>query len=338
MGRQALARLIVAAAIQITGPSLLDILSITGVIFALIAAGFATVRGGLFSSGDMTVLGRFVVNLALPALIFRAISTRSLGEIANTGYLLAYLIGSLAVFALGYAWSRRAAGAGPMPATFNAMGMSCSNSGFIGYPLLLLALPSVAQTALALNMVIENLVMIPLILILAEKAGSREASGAQLVRRIGGRLVQSPIVLALVAGLTVSLLGLGMPPVLDRSVAMLASASAPLSLVVIGGTLAGLDVAGIDRGVFAVVAGKLLVHPVAVAVALLGLSMLGLGPGDDRLVAAAILMASTPAMSIYPIIAQSYGEPRVAALAMFVMTALSFLTMSVGLAILLPML
>ncbi len=46
--------------------------------------------------------------------------------------------------------------------------MSASNSGFIGYPVAAMVLGSPAAMFLALNMLIENLLIIPLALTLAE--------------------------------------------------------------------------------------------------------------------------------------------------------------------------
>ena len=103
---------------------MLEILSITGVIFVLIGLGFGSVRLKVFSSADMTVLGRLVVQFALPALIFRAVSTRTLAEIAVPGYLGAMLLGSVAVFWSGFLWSRRISGQNAGGSTFSAMGMS----------------------------------------------------------------------------------------------------------------------------------------------------------------------------------------------------------------------
>jgi hypothetical protein len=45
-------------------------------------------------------------------------------------------------------------------------------------------------------------------------------------------------------------------------------------------------------------------------------------------------MAAMPAMSIYPILAQSYGQQRTAALALLMMTGLSFFSISAALALL----
>jgi malonate transporter len=161
---------------------MLDILAITSPIYAIILLGFATTRMGLFAKADMRVFGKFVVNLALPALIFRALSQRQFGEIFNQGYLLAYLGGSLATVALGYLWSRRVAGLHPVRSTFYAMGMGCSNSGFVGYPILLLTFAPMAGVALALNMLVENLVIIPLLLLQAER-GRGGAGGWAILRQ-----------------------------------------------------------------------------------------------------------------------------------------------------------
>ena len=46
--------------------------------------------------------------LALPALIFRAVTARDLAEVIDPPYLAAYLGGSLLSLGLGYGLSRRA--------------------------------------------------------------------------------------------------------------------------------------------------------------------------------------------------------------------------------------
>ncbi|MFD1795041.1 AEC family transporter [Paracoccus aurantiacus] len=316
---------------------MLEILSLTSVIFILIATGYLAVRSGKFTAGEMATLGKFVVAFAIPALIFRALSSRPLGEIFDAGYIGAMLGGSLLVFAFGYVWARRVGGASAEASTFSAVGMSCSNSGFVGYPLLLMALPQVAQTALALNMVVENLVMIPLALVMAERAqGGGATSGARLAGQIALRLLRNPIIIALILGMIVSVAGLRMPAVIARPIDIMASASAALSLTAIGGALAGLPLRSINASVLSVVIGKLLLHPLAVGAGLVVMSATGFGVQDDNLAAAAIIMASMPVMSIYPILAQRYGEGQNAALALLVMTAASFVTITLVLAIMLP--
>jgi malonate transporter len=216
------------------------------------------------------------------------------------------------------------------------MGMTCSNSGFVGYPVLLMALPEVAPTALALNMIVENLIMIPLVLVLAERSAGTPPKGGRLATEFAWRIIRNPIVVALVLGMIVSVSGIPVPLLIAEPVDVLAGASAALSLVVIGGTLAALPLSSLNGSVIPVVAGKLLLHPLAVGACLAVLSVAGLGTGDATLSAAAVLMASMPAMGIYPILAQRFGEERSASLAMFTMTVLSFFTISAAMAIVLP--
>jgi malonate transporter len=295
------------------------ILAVTGPIFALIALGWAVTRTGLLDSGTIRALGRYVVTLALPALIFRAVTAREIEDLVDLPYLAAYLAGSLAVFGLAFALARRRGGA---VATFRAMGSACSNTGFIGYPILLIALPTVADAALAINMIVENLVMIPLILILAERGRAEGPALGRILRRLS----TNPIILGLVAGLAMAFSPFSVPTVLAQGVNLLAMSSAAVSLIVIGGNLVDLPRTAVAGGVAAVVAGKLLAHPLAVAGAFALFGALGFSL-DGELVAAGILLAAMPAMGVYPILAAQYGEGPPAAVAMLTMTVLSFFTL-----------
>jgi hypothetical protein len=210
------------------------------------------------------------------------------------------------------------------------MGMSCTNSGFIGYPVLQMTLPAVAGTALALNMIVENLVMIPLVLALAER-GRAASSGGALAPVVLRRLAGNPIVLSLIAGLGVAVAGVGLPAVVVQPLDVLARSSAAVSLIVIGGSLVGLPKGGLRAAVMPVVLGKLLLHPLLVGLFLLAPPLVGWPPVKHDLVIAGVLMASVPAMGIYPILAQRYGVGQVAAVAMLAMTVLSFFTISAAL-------
>ena len=207
------------------------------------------------------------------------------------------------------------------------MGMSCANSGFVGYPVLLLTLAPVAGVALALNMLAENLVVLPLLLVLAERGRGRgnawQAFGQSLAK-----LARTPLFIALFLGLAVSLSGWQMPAPLTQTVGMLAAASGALSLVVIGGALSGLPLAGMGGRVVPIVVGKLLLHPLLVWLSLLALPSVGLPPLAPPLHSAAILMAAMPMMGIYVTLAQAHGQEDFSAAAMLAATVASFATVS----------
>ncbi|MBD1549230.1 AEC family transporter [Roseibium aggregatum] len=307
---------------------MLNVLTISGTIFALIAAGYFAVLKNVFAAPELRVLGKYVINFAVPALIFRAVSSRSPGEVLNTGYLTAFLITSVVLFFFGYHLAKRGFRMSRAESTFHGMGMSCSNSGLIGYPIVVMALPSMAGTALALNMIVETLVMIPLVLIMAERASGGGKITLDTGRQIAVKVLLNPFIIAIIFGMTVSLSGLQLPEIVSKPIGLLASSSVAVSLIVIGGTLAGLPLGAVNLKIAAVVLGKLVLMPAMLATCLAILTAFGLGTGDPVLETAGLLMVATPAMATYPILAQSYGQENTAALAMFAMTILSFFTIS----------
>lgn len=305
---------------------MLSILSITGPIYLAILAGFVSVKAGLFKASDMRLLGVFVLYIALPALLFTALSTKPFGQIIRPGYLAAYCLGSLIMVTLGYAFSRLARRQEPAQAGMSAMGMSCPNSGFVGYPLGMLIYPDFAGVVLALNMLVENALIIPLLLALASQ--QKGASPVAAFAVAAGRLVRNPLVIALMLGLVASLLPFELPGVLTRTVGLFASAAAPVSLFVIGGTLAGLAVGGVWKDAVPVILGKLLIHPLAILAAIpvvLSTGVLGL---DDLDIKALIITGALPIFGIYTILAQAHRQEEMSAVALTGTTAFSFLTLS----------
>ncbi len=306
---------------------MLKILSITLPIYLIMAAGFLTVRQGLFDKADMRVMGRFVIAFCLPALLFRALAQRELGEVLNGVFLAAYAGGSLALLLGGYALARGGLHEPVSLAALEGMGMSGSNSGFIGYPILLQVIGPPAGVALALAMLVENLLILPLALALADREGGAPASG---LKAIGGSLrglLRNPMILAIVAGFGCALFGWKLPEALDRTVQIVATGASPIALFVIGGSLVGLQLRGLGASVATVAFGKLVLHPLAVLALLLVLP-----PLDPALRVAAVLAACMPMLSIYPVLAQKYHHEGFCAAALLASTVASFVTISAALA------
>jgi malonate transporter and related proteins len=294
------------------------ILSITLPIYLLMALGWVATRQSWFSKDDLRLMGRFVVQVALPALLFKAVGSRPLGEVLHWDYLAAMAAGSLAVFGLVWLWACRVKGRDAAAAAIQAMGSSFSNTGYIGYPIALQFLGPVAGVALALNMLVENLLMLPLVLTLAAR-GQAGARSADVYRP----LLRNPMVLAIVLGFAVAASGLALPAPLWKAIEWMALASTGVALFVVGGTLAGLRTQGLVGQVLEIAGAKLLLHPLAVLLATLWLP--GMPP---ELRQAAILLAAMPMLGIYPIIAQRYGLEGPSAAALLGTTVLSFGTIS----------
>lgn len=307
---------------------MLDILAITSPIYVTILIGFLATRFGWFDKAAMRNFGAFVIKLALPALLFNALAQRRFGDILNVSYLFAYAGGSLALVALSYVCCRRLARLDQSTSAIYAMGMTCSNSGFIGYPILLLTFAPVAGVALAMNVIVENVLVLPLLLAMAERGGSASGPWHKMAGRSFAQLARNPIVIGTAAGLLVSLLGWKLPGPAERTVAMFALSSSALSLFVIGGTLVGLQIRGLARRALPVVITKLVGHPLAVLAGVAAAPLLGLPPLEPMLAMAAVLLAAMPMASIYPILSQAYGHEEFSATALVITIIASFFTLS----------
>jgi malonate transporter len=300
-----------------------SILNITLPIFLLIGLGYGLVRSELFNAEQFRALGRIIVSVALPALIIRALSKGSVSEVFNLQYIAAYAGGSLVVLFVGLTiglWIRR------RPLTLVAirsLGMSNSNSAFVGFPVAYQLLGAPAVVGLALNLIIENVVMIPTALALAEMGQGERASVTRVLARTFISLIKTPILIAVVVGMLLAVTGVGLPLPIERTVDMLANMAAAGSLLVIGGSLVGLRMQGLAATISIIGVGKLILHPLVV---LGGLTLLQMENQDLR--AAALIYAASPMLSMFPLLGARYGEEGPCAAALLATTVASFFTLS----------
>jgi malonate transporter len=311
---------------------LTDILSITGPIFLLIGLGFLATRYGLFGRDEIRFFGRYVLLITLPAMLFYGLATRSFAEVLRLDYLAAYAAGSALMFALGFVYARWVRGHAVTLSSYVAAGMSWSNSVYIGYPILYLSLGSIAGVVLAMNLLIELTLMFILLQVFAELGREKTSLVSEPIWLVvGKRLGSNSAIWAIALGFASSISGLKPPGPVMKAIELVATSGAALALFTIGGTLVGMKVSGL-RGVIAeTVLAKLILHPVVVAVVVIYL----LPIADGALAKAAILSACVPVFSIYPILAQRHRLEEVCAASTLVATVLSFVTLSVGLAIVL---
>ncbi|WP_328716672.1 AEC family transporter [Halomonas elongata] len=302
---------------------MLDILAITTPIFLLIGFGYLTVAGRIISREQLQGVGIFVMYCALPALIIRALTQNALAEVFNPHYLLAYGVGSLAVFGLGLAISLKVRRHPLGTSAILSLGMSASNSGFIGYPVASMVLGPPAAIFLALCMVIENLLIIPLALILAELGHQTGNDLRKTLRRTFLNLTRNPVLIGLLIGVLLASINIPLPQPFTKAIDMLASAAGPAALFVIGGTLHGLRVNGMAQDLGQLAIGKLVLHPLAV----FGMFLL-LPDLDPTLLTGALLFASAPMISVYPLFGQRYGLDGVTTAALMVCTLSYFVTIS----------
>lgn len=287
-------------------------------LFLVILTGFIAVRTGYVRPEALRPMGEVILRIALPALIFLSVAGASAGSGLQTNALLAIGAGSLASFVFGLSVALVVLRLSLPQAAMIGLGVSASNSGFIGYPVVQqLFGTAAAGQLLAHMMVIENLVIIPLGLILSTGGGTGVLKD----------LVRNPLIVSLCIAIAFRMTGADLPLVAKDTFELLARMSAPAALLVVGATLAAPLSGCSFGGVGWILIGKLLVHP---ACTLAAFAVLGDFPAS--FVLGAVLFAAMPMVSIYPILSQRVGLEKVAAMGLLAATVASAMTIPTWLA------
>lgn len=311
-----------------------DILGIIFPIYAVIALGFGLVRFGLLQKADLATLGTLVANVTLPVLLFGAVARQDLSDTLHPVYMAIYAVAGLMALPLSYA-ALTATGTKGARRAVSVMGATCPNSGFVGYPVMLLAFPDIAANILAQSMLVELLLFIPISLALIDAAKSgASASPFHRIRMAAVGLVSRPMVIGIVLGLATSATGMDLPIPVLHLIDIVAGPSVALSLIVIGGGLVGVSLKGLHRAALTISALKLILHPLlAFAAISVFLGTMGWSLGAD-FKSALILSTAMPMISIYGVFARGTGEEGTAAVALVYATTLAFGTLSLLLALL----
>lgn len=315
---------------------MLEVLSVTLPVFAIIAVGFGVVRFGPFTRDTMRALGDFTMKVTLPCALFNAVAARDFNEVVNPSYLLVLAVAGLAsqMIMWGLAYAQ---GAGPKRRALAVLASATPNTAFLGFPIFLLVIPDHAAAVVAMNLLIENILLTPVGLTLLGSA--REGDEARpkplvLITEIILSVLRRPLIIGLCLGFASVLLGIELPMILDRFTGLMGQAAAPIALAVVGGGLVGLNLSGDLKLASLITAVKLLLHPALIVAVLMVLTPLGIVSLGPELRTGVILTATMPMFAIFALFGQEAGHEGLASLALLLATCLSFVTINLALILL----
>jgi len=234
-------------------------------IFGLILVAYLCARFVLFSREATDSLNRFAIYLALPALMFLAMSKITPDQVSQVGFALAFAGGIAITFALGFGLSRWR-GRPIANASVEGLDAGYSNVGFMGIPLCLLVFGQISLPAAVIATLFTACVLFLFSIVLIEFDLHSGASHWRTVRKVLLSLLRNPLLLAPAAGLVIGLTGLPLPNPIERFVSLLGGAASPCALVCIGLFLAQERVVSHDASSIGALVGlKLLIQPAATA-------------------------------------------------------------------------
>ncbi|MFC3527987.1 AEC family transporter [Paracoccus mangrovi] len=298
---------------------MLEIFLKTLPFFLLIGTGWLAGKTGFFPAQATAWLTKFVFYFALSAMLFRFAATLDIDELFDPGFVLAYLTGSLALWALAFAvakWRRLPLDQAAMEAHVAMTG----NTGFLGVPMLVVLLGPAAIGPVLMVLTIDLVVFSTLVTLLITVARQGRITLSTLIPLARG-IVANPMIVSMVAGLIWAKLHIPMPAPLGEFLALLGAAATPGALFAIGASLAERSAERLGPAIWLSTA-KLVLHPLLVAAT--ALLIFGLEPYAAGVMIAA---ASLPVAGNVYILAQHFGVAahRVSA-AILISTAASIAT------------
>ncbi|OAF17588.1 AEC family transporter [Bradyrhizobium neotropicale] len=235
-------------------------------VFALIAAGYAAVLFRFVSETAHKGISEFAFSIAIPALLFRTIVVSEFPQLSAFRMWGAYY-GALAITwiaALALSALLRENREDSEDGVVFAIGSVYGNIVMLGIPLTLSALGNEAAGPMALILSV-NTPLLWLCGTLQMELVDREQKGSALsiILPVLLDLSRNPIMLAIGFGLVWRFTDLGLNPVVDRTIELLAQAGSPAALIALGINLFRFEVKGEKLGIVVMCALKLLAMPVA---------------------------------------------------------------------------
>src|ERR1700737_3942019 len=316
---------------------MVDILNLALPYFGLIFIGFACGKAKGLPEQGLAWMNFFLLYVSLPALLFGITSKTPFEELNNPPFLIATTLGTATAFVLalsagrliGRLTSREATRAGLSGGSgklgfLGPLSGRYGNIGYMGPGRALGGLGSKAPAPAALIFCCDSIFLfsiVPLLIALSDREPRHWLHTLGLVVR---QIVLNPLIMSACAGAFAAALHIHPPVAIDNTLLFLQNAAAPMALFVLGVTVALRPFGRVPWEVPAVIAVKLLVHPLVV----FGLMLL-LGPFPQPWAATAVLMASLPpALNVFVIARQNDTWIEPASVAVLIGTFASVITMT----------
>jgi malonate transporter len=301
-------------------PAFLQSLLLCAPLFALVLVGYLLAAWPRWPAAWTRRASQLVLNVALPAMLFRLLSDFSALPPVDPKLLLAFFGGCLLVFAGGRMLGARLFQLDGAAQSVFAMGGVFSNNVLLGLPLARITLGAAALPAVALVVVFNALTLWTVLALSIEWSRSGALTLHGLGKTLLGVLV-TPLIASILAGTLFGLSGLHLPSPIERGLQTVGSLAGPGALLVLGMGLAQHGVRGLWRESLTICALKLLCLPLTVWCLA---KLLGLPPIETS----AIVLLSSMAVgaNVYLMAAQYQTMQAAVAASLVASTALSALT------------
>ncbi|MDE2446918.1 MAG: AEC family transporter [Alphaproteobacteria bacterium] len=236
-------------------------------VFGMIVMGYFFAKLDIIDAAASRGIGLFVFNVAIPALLFKTMATMDSADVAPWSLWAAYYGGIACTWVAAAYMSRFIPSLNYSGGATSAMAASFGNLAMLGTPLALAHFGQAVALPLGLILSVHAPVLwfsATLHRELARHSGhfSLRKTGQELI----SNLFRNAIVMALLVGSLWRFTGLGLHPIADKMLTMLADASVPTALFALGCSLSAYSLRGSSVGMFALISLKMIFMPIVVFV------------------------------------------------------------------------
>lgn len=283
-----------------------------GYMLVLLGAGLVAKSTGVVDETRRDRLTLFAFYLALPALVFTSTYAQPIGEVITPSLMVGLWVVLFLMVGISFLVHRSIAGRSTRSVAI--VQSYHSNFGFLGLPLVASTFGPTATAKASIILGVGSLTQVPLTIALLISINDADVS----FREEAVEVVKTPVVPSLVAGLTFSHFGLGVPSALASGLETVAGFALPVALVCVGASLSARTDSFDIRTVGSVVGLKVFLMPF---VALLVFSAMG---SEWSTIQAGVTMLAAPtAVSTFIYTNELGGDPGLASMNVFVTTVVS---------------
>lgn len=205
-------------------------------IFLIIFLGWLVRKKNFLPDEFLGPANRLVYYIAIPAMVFRAVSTASFHEELNTIALVISLSSVMLVTVIAWSIAMITGIADRQKGTFIQSAFH-SNLGYIGLAVVFYFLGEEGLGSAGLFvgfiMILQNILAVSILQVFGKR---RPKHGNAIVENMK-RIIGHPAILAALSGIVFSLLEIPLPVIAERSLAILSGMALPLALMLIGANL-----------------------------------------------------------------------------------------------------
>ena len=308
---------------------MLAIANIVLPIFALIIAGYFLRRKNILSVNACTELNRYVVWLALPALMIDVMINSSWSELYQPEFFYAFELGVFIIFfgVLAFHWLKTKNLAN---ATVDATSASYANTGFIGLPLCALTFGAdkLGPAMIAAILTVSANFAVSIIFI---EASSQSGKSLWItLRNVAVSLCKNPLIVAPVIAGILCASGVQLPYGAAQSIRLLGASASPCALVA-----TGLFLAQRQESTSPVIAIELVVFKLVIQPLIVWYLAFQVFPMPPLWAKSAVILSALPTGTGPFMLAELYGKGGgIASRTIFLSTVLGIVTLSICLTIL----